>query len=43
MFFYNNDASEIEIDSIKFYGNAGANNIDFEELKKNPVRWGSGC
>ena len=38
MFFYNNDASEIEIDSIKFYGNAGANNIDFEKKKKNPVR-----
>ena len=37
LFFYNDDASQIQINSIKFYGTGGANNIDFGELKKNPV------
>ena len=38
MFFLNNDASEIEINSIIFYGSGGFNNIDLSELKKNPIR-----
>jgi len=38
LFFNNNDGSQIEINSIKFYGSGGSNNIDFAEMKKNPVR-----
>ena len=41
LFFYNDDASQIQVNSIKFYGTGGTNIIDFNELKKNPVTWGS--
>ena len=37
LFFYSNDASQIQLNSIKFFGNGGTANIDFGELKKNPV------
>ena len=43
MFFYNNDASQIQVNSIKFYGTGGVSNIDVGELKKNQVTWGSNC
>ena len=37
LFFYNNDAEKIQINSIKLYGEGGKTNIDFGEMKKNPV------
>ena len=37
LFFVNEDANYIKINSIRFYGSLGEVNIDFGELKKNPV------
>ena len=42
LFFVNEDANYIKINSIRFYGSLGEVNIDFGEMKKNPVTWGRG-
>ena len=37
LFFTNEEAEYIQINSIRFYGSLGEVNIDFGEMKKNPV------
>jgi len=42
LFFINEELDYIKINSIRFYGSLGEVNIDFGEMKKNPVTWGRG-
>ena len=37
LFFINEEADYIKINGIRFYGSLGEVNIDFGEMKKNPV------
>lgn len=37
MYFKSDENTQIQINNIKFYGQNGSGNVDFGEMKKNPV------
>ncbi len=37
LYFQNEEADQIQINNIQFFGNKGTANVDFGEMKKNPV------